>query len=98
MHPVFDEITPSWLDRAHVYTGSIGDYRYRFAQTNNGTTILASVYTKWCYEVAKDVHEKEYPWDDAGIAEMRNWLQQLYDAYTSTGALPTIEENKEVSE
>ena len=58
MHPVFEEITPGWLDRAHVYTGSIGDFRYRFEQKNKGTSILASVYTFWCYEVAKDVHEK----------------------------------------
>ena len=86
------------MEQASVYTGSIGDFRYRFAQTNNASSILASVYTKWCYEVAKDVREKEYPWDDAGIAEMRNWLQQLYDIYTRTGALPAIEEKKEVSE
>ena len=98
MHPVFEEITPKWLDRSHIYTGSIGDFRYRFAQTNNATTILASVYTKWCYEVAKDVREKEYPWDDDGIAEMRNWLQKLYDVYTSIGALPEIAEAPETKE
>ena len=62
------------------------------------SSILASVYTKWCYEVAKDVREKEYPWDDAGIAKMRNWLQALYDVYTSTGALPEITEKQEATE
>ena len=91
MHPVFEEITPGWLDRAHVYTGSIGDFRYRFEQKNKGTSILASVYTVWCYEVAKDVPEKDFPWDDAGISDLRNWLQQYYDAYTSTGKLPDTE-------
>ena len=82
LHPVFEEITPSWLDRAHVYTGSIGengkDFRFRFEQKNKATTILASVYTVWCYEVAKDVHEKEFPWNNDGITELRDWLQHYY--------------------
>ena len=34
-----------------------------------------------------DIHEKEFPWDDAGIAELRDWLQHYYDLYTTTGSL-----------
>lgn len=30
MHPQFAELTPRWFKRAFVYTGSIGDFRYRF--------------------------------------------------------------------
>ena len=31
MHPQFSELNPRWFKRAFVYTGSIGDFRYRFA-------------------------------------------------------------------
>ena len=31
MHPQFAELTPTWFNRAFVYTGSIGEFRYRFA-------------------------------------------------------------------
>ena len=57
------------------------------SKKNKATTILASVYSVWGYEVAKDIHEKEFPWDDAGIAELRDRLQHYYDLYTTTGSL-----------
>ena len=31
MHPDFAVLTPRWFKRAFVYTGSIGEFRYRFA-------------------------------------------------------------------
>lgn len=30
MHPQFTELTPRWFKRAFIYTGSIGEFRYRF--------------------------------------------------------------------
>ena len=30
MHPQFAELTPNWFNRAFIYTGSIGEFRYRF--------------------------------------------------------------------
>ena len=35
MHPQFSELTPRWFKRAFVYTGSIGDFRYRFELPRN---------------------------------------------------------------
>ena len=37
MHPDFAQLTPAWFLRAFVYTGSIGDFRYRFAHEDKAT-------------------------------------------------------------
>ena len=47
MHPQFEELNPKWFNRANVYTGSIGDFRYRFATDKKErilhTAVLAAV-------------------------------------------------------
>ena len=55
MHPYFEILTPRWFKRAFVYTGSIGEFRYRFANDRENSLIHAAVYTHFCYERAKDV-------------------------------------------
>jgi len=82
MHPQFQDLTPRWFRRAYVYTGSIGDFRYRF-QHNNGDTIKVSVYSRVCYELADDVTEREFPWTEEGVAELRQWLQERYEAFVN---------------
>ena len=39
MHPQFAELTPRWFKRAFVYTGSIGDFRYRFDMEKEKITV-----------------------------------------------------------
>ena len=63
MHPDFAVLTPRWFKRAFVYTGSIGEFRYRFANDSENHLIHAAVYTHFCYEVATDVEEKDFSWD-----------------------------------
>ena len=41
MHPQFACLTPHWFYRAYVYTGSIGDFRYRFDRDADVLTIFA---------------------------------------------------------
>ena len=53
MHPQFEGLTPQWFKRANVYTGSIGDFRYRFATDKKENTLRASVYSIYCYEAAR---------------------------------------------
>jgi len=77
MHPDFAQLTPQWFMRAHIYTGSIGEFRYRFAQDQENHAIIAAVYTHYCYEAARDVAEQSFPWDEEGIAQLRNWLQEM---------------------
>ena len=66
MHPQFTELTPRWFKRAFIYTGSIGEFRYRFNNDAKENVIHAAVYSKLCYELAADVAEQDFPWDDGG--------------------------------
>lgn len=83
MHPQFEALTPKWFNRANVYTGSIGDFRYRFATDKKEKLLHAAVYTVFCYEAANDVQEAEFTWDDEGVAAMQQWLQAKYEAFRS---------------
>lgn len=81
MHPQFEELTVGWFRRAFVYTGSIGEFRYRFACDEKEKLIHAAVYSNVCYEVAQDKTEQDFPWDDSGVAALKEWLQESYEAY-----------------
>lgn len=83
MHPQFQVLTPRWFLRAYVYTGSIGEFRYRF-QHNNGDTIHAAVYSRVCFELATDITERDFPWTDEGVDALRHWLQERYEAFVSS--------------
>ena len=43
MHPQFAALTPRWFKRAFVYTGSIGEFRYRFATDKDAGLLHAAV-------------------------------------------------------
>ncbi len=81
MHPQFEVLTPQWFKRAYVYTGSIGEFRYRFHRRKGDEPMLVSVYSNLCYEAATDIEEREYPLTDEGVAELKVWLQEKYEAY-----------------
>ena len=61
MHPQFAELTPRWFKRAFVYTGSIGDFRYRFDMEKEKNTLHTAVYSVYCYEAAQDRQERDFP-------------------------------------
>ena len=61
MHPDFAVLTPRWFKRAFVYTGSIGEFRYRFANDSENHLIHAAVYTHFCYEVARMWRKRIFP-------------------------------------
>ena len=83
MHPYFEVLTPRWFKRAFVYTGSIGEFRYRFANDKENNLIHAAVYTKVCYELADDIVREDFPWDEPGIEAMKLWLQERYEAFAA---------------
>ena len=93
MHPQFSQLTPSWFKRAFVYTGSIGEFRYRFARDKGGDTLHVAVYSRFCYEVATDVHRRDFPWNEDGVTALQQWLQAAYETYTATGAIPVPAED-----
>lgn len=87
MHPDFAQLTPQWFKRAFVYTGSLGDFRYRYANDKDAGCIHVAVYSVFCYEAATDKLEQDFPWDDEGIARLRDWMQQRYESYCKTGVI-----------
>ena len=87
MHPQFACLTPHWFYRAYVYTGSIGDFRYRFDRDADANMLHTAVYSRLCYEVADDVQKRDFSWDDAGVEELKSWLQRQYEAFSQTGKL-----------
>ena len=82
MQDFFQQLTPRWFHRAHVYVGSIGpcfhDFRFRFAQDEKEKRITASVYSDKCFEAAEDVETREFPWTDDGVEELKAWLEEKY--------------------
>lgn len=81
MHPQFAEMTPTWFQRAFVYTGSIGEFRYRFAGDREGGVLHTAVYSNACYELAQDREEQDFPWNEDGVEALKSWLQEKYEAY-----------------
>lgn len=82
MHPNFSQLTPRWFKRAFVYTGNIDDFRYRFEMDKDNGLLHTAVYTVYCFEVAKDVQQQDFPWDDQGVEQLKAWLQERYEHYT----------------
>ena len=86
MHPQVTELTPRWFKRAFVYTGSIGEFRYRFRTDKDAGVLHAAVYSDLCYELAQDVVEQDFPWDDDGVTLLKDWLQSRYEDYCALHA------------
>ena len=79
IHEQFQPLTVQWFKRAFVYTGSIGDFRYRYA--TDKTVIHAATYSVYCYEAAQDKTEKDFPWTEDGVEELKTWMQSQYEAF-----------------
>ncbi len=80
MHPQFQPLTPQWFRRAYNYTGSIGDFRYRYFHDDE-KTLHVSVYSKVCFELADDVESRDFPWTDEGVRELQIWIQGKYEEF-----------------
>ena len=82
MHPQFQPLTPQWFKRAYNYTGSIGDFRYRYFHDNE-ETLHVSVYSKVCFELADDVVSRDFHWTEEGVRELQTWIQGKYEAFAA---------------
>jgi len=83
MFEFIDQLTPNWFQRAYVYTGSFGEFRFRFAVDKSTNTITASTYTHYCFEKASDVENKVITHDEEGVSELKDWLRARYQACLS---------------
>ena len=91
MHPQFSQLTNHWFMRAFNYTGSIGQFRYRYLMEKDHSTIHTAVYTRFCYEVATDVVERDFPWNDEGVEQLKAWMQSALETFAATGKMPEKE-------
>lgn len=80
MTEFFSNLTVNFFHRAFNYTGSLGDFRFRFFHDDN-ETIHAAVYTKLCYEKADDVEDRDFPWTEEGVEELKQWLEDRYQTF-----------------
>ena len=81
MHEQFAPLTVQWFKRAFVYTGSIGDFRYRYATDKDNGLLHVATYSKVCYEVADYVTEQDFPWTEEGVKALQTWMQQQYENF-----------------
>ena len=81
MHEQFVPLTVQWFKRAFVYTGSIGDFRYRYATDKDNGLLHVATYSKVCYEGADDVTEQDFPWTEEGVKALQTWMQQQYENF-----------------
>ena len=64
-----------------VYTGSIGEFRYRFHMEFDSDEVEVAAYTKWCYEKAEDVRETKFTIQDGDLTELKAWLNAQYEDF-----------------
>lgn len=61
-----------------VYTGSIGDFRYRFHMEFDSNEVEVAAYTKWCYEKADDVESAVFTIENDDLSALEEWLNAQY--------------------
>lgn len=68
----------SFFTKAAVYPGSLGTFRYRFQRTGwiGDGSLQAWVYENTSFELARDVETETFPWTEAGVEALRQWLRQ----------------------
>lgn len=79
--PKFD-----YMSQKNTYSGSIGDFRYKFFYENKDeieTVFVAAVYKTNCFEVedaAGRTIKREFTYDPDGIAAAEAWIIEQYSA------------------
>ena len=78
MNGHFDFLNMSFFTKASVYPGSLGTFRYRFQRTGwmEDGSIQVWVYENTSFELAQDVETETFPWTEAGVEQIRAWLEQ----------------------
>ena len=64
-----------------VYTGSIGDFRYRFHLEFDADEVEVPTYTQWCFEKATDVESATFTIENGDLSALKEWLNAQYYKY-----------------
>ena len=81
MKKEIEALTMHELRVTSVYTGSIGDFRYRFHMEFGSNELDVATYTKWCYEKATDVREAHFTIENEDLGALKAWMNEQYYAY-----------------
>ena len=87
MHPQFSQLTVQWFYRAYIYTGSIGEFRYRYDIDRKNRQIHVAIYSHYCYEVATDTVYRDFDWDETGVPQLQQWMQEKLEQFQATGKM-----------
>ncbi|NLL63951.1 MAG: hypothetical protein GX241_06985 [Ruminococcaceae bacterium] len=71
-----------YMCQKNAFSGSIGDFRYKFFPNEEFNAFIAAVYKDNCYEVEKEagrIIEEKFSYDEAGIIEAEKWIMEQYD-------------------
>ena len=73
-----------FLQAKNIYTGSVGDFRYRFQP--EAETVKVWAYDPYCFEYCREhdgrmLGEAEFSLDADGLAKAGEWLGEKYNAY-----------------
>lgn len=74
----FAFLTLHFLQKAQIYPGSLGTFRYRLQRNGkaNDGSIQAWVYENICFEKAQDIETETFEWTEEGMAALRAWLNR----------------------
>ena len=81
MKKEIEALTMHELRVTPIYTGSIGDFRYRFHMEFDSNEVEVATYTKWCYEKATDVETATFTIENGDLSEMKAWMDAQYHKY-----------------
>lgn len=81
MEDRFAELTMNFFQKAEIFPGNVGKFRFRFKRTGKmGSGELEFwVYEDICFELAKDIETATFPWTEEGVADLHKWLNQKYE-------------------
>lgn len=76
----FDYLSVPFFTKAAVFPASLGTFRYRFQRSSwydrEDGQIQVWVYENVAFELAEDVETAVFPWTEAGVEQIRQWLEE----------------------
>lgn len=81
MEDRFAELTMNFFQKAEIFPGNVGKFRFRFKRTGKmGSGELHFwVYEDICFELAQNIEEADFPWTEEGVTALHAWLNQKYE-------------------
>lgn len=78
----FAELTMNFFQKAEIFPGSLGKFRFRCKRTGKmgQGSLEVWVYEDICFELAQHIESAVFSWTEEGVADLRIWLNERYEA------------------